>query len=271
MAIKQGSDKLNYNITSNTLSKVFVDLEKQIDEHSQTIEALLKIDKKYNKAKISSKLLKNVIENLKSEKLDIQQEQKIVINYNGNPCITLNLCILAILTKNIIILDYSNNWEGINSFLIQTVNNVLKNYKTDNLIHLKENERNDEDKIICIDDINKYNSYLRERNKKVKFYSFNYIDFYSDCDEYEEIEELIQQIAEENQIPIEIYSELETKDAVQMIKNGLGKIVVILTNNKETEHIFEENIKNKKIYINKNPFKENMRLLNKEILTLKNE
>lgn len=248
------------------MSKVFLDLEREIEEHNQIIEELLKIDKKYSKTKINLKLLKEVIERLKDEKLEIQNEQKIVITYNGAPYITLNLCILAILTKNIIILDYGDNWKGINSFLLQTVNNVLKKYKTDNLTYIKDNNQNYSDKIICIDDINKYNSFLLEKNTKVKFYSFNYIDFYRDCNEYEEIEELMQQIAEENQIPIEIYSELENKDAVKMIKNGFGKIVVVLTNNEETRQIFEENIKNKKIYINKNPFKENIRLLNKEIL-----
>ena len=196
------------------------------------------------------------------EKLDIQQQQRIKIIYNGNPCTTMNLCILAILTQNHVILDYEDNMRGINSFIIQTVNNL----QTDKLVYLP-NEVKIVDKIICIDNINKYNQWLRQNNK-VKFYSLNYIDFYSDCDEYEEIEELIYKYAEENQISIEVYSELEVKDAVQMMKKGLGKMVVVLTNSNQTKQTFQENLTNKKLYINKNPFKENIRLIDKEIFKM---
>lgn len=255
---------MKYNITNNNLLKVFEDIEKAIKENTQIIEELLKIDKQYCKININLNKLIEVIQELKDEKLDIQQEQRINIKYNGNPCITLNLCILAILTKTTIILDYEDNMRAINSLIIQTINNVLKNYETDKLVYLP-NEEKDADKIIVVDDINKYNSYIRQSNKNIKFYSHNYIDFYSDSDEYEEIEELIYKYAEENQIPIEVYSELQAKEAVQMIKNGLGKIAVVLTNSNETKQLFEESITNKKLYINKNPFKENIRLINKEI------
>ena len=257
---------MKYNITNSNLSKVFTDLEKELEKNNETIEKILKIDKNYCKSKTNIKILKEVIEDLKEEKLDIQQEQKITISYNGNPSLTLNLCILAILVKNTVVLDYGDNWKGINLFIIQIVNNVLKNYKTEDLIYIKNNKQDDSNKIICIDDINKYNSYLREKNKNVKFCSFNYLDFYSDCDEYEEIKELIYKVAEENQIQIEGYSELEAKEAVQIMKNGFGTMVVVLTNSKDTEQIFKANIKNKKLYINKNPFKENIRLLDKKVL-----
>lgn len=260
---------MKYNITGSNLFRVFSNIEKELIENSETIDELLKIDHKYFKIKTNLKMLRYVIDSLKSEKLDVQKGQKIIIKYNGDPCITLNLSILAILTKNTVILDYENSMVGINSFIVQTVNNVLKNFETDNLIYLiseKSYEDNNIDKIICIDDINKYNSYLRKNNTKVKFYSFNYLDFYSDSEEHEEIKELIYQFAEENQVPIEVYSELQREDAVQMIKNGLGKSVAILTNNEETKQIFEENIKNKKLYINRNPFEKNKRLIGKDII-----
>ena len=174
----------------------------------------------------------------------------------------MNLCILAILTQNTIILDYEENFRGINTFIIQTINNLL----THKLVCLtKESIR--VDKIIVIDDINKYN-YLCQTNSNIKFYSYNYIDFYSDCDEYEEIQEMIYKYAEENQISIESYSELEVENAIQMIKSGLGKIAVVLTNNNETMQEFKEKIKNEELYINKNPFKENIRLINKEIFNM---
>lgn len=261
---------MKYNTNKNNIEKILFDIEKELEEKHEILNELLKIDQQYCKMKTDMKMLKTVINLLKYEKVDIQKEQKVSIKYNGNPCITLNLSILAILTKSTIILDCTQNMIGVNRFIIKIVNNVLNKFQISELLYL-ENQFNEKeiDKIICIDDINKYNSYLRENNTKAKFYSYNYLDFYSDCDEYEEIEELIYKFAEENQIPIETYSGLKIEDAAQMMKNGLGKIAVVLTSDKEIKRVFEENIKNKELYINKNPFQQNIRLLDREILYMK--
>lgn len=260
---------MNYNIYNNNISKLILTIKNELKGNKQIIEELLKIDCQHCKIKTNLEMLENMLEELKNEKIDIQTGQTVLINYNGNPCITLNLSILAILTQNTIILDNNKNMLGINSFIIETVNNTLKNYKTDKLIYLSENYNPKEiDKIICIDNINKYNRYLQEKNKKVKFYSFNYIDFYNDSDEFEEIEELIYKYAENNEIHIESYSELDINEAIPMILTGLGTNVVVLTNKEKTKEIFEKNIKNKKIYINKNPFDQNIKLINKKILAI---
>ena len=261
---------MKYNINNNNLSNLFLDIENNLEEKSEIINELLKVDHKYCKIKIDTDMLISTLNMLKSEKIDTQKEQKILVSYNGNPCITLNLSILAVLTKSTIILDCNECMLGLNSLIIETVNNSLNNFQTDKLIYLRDRKQETEnvDKIICIDDINKYNSYLREKNTKVKFYSFNYLDFYSDSDEFEEIEELIYKFAEENQTPIEGYSELEINEAIQMMENGLGKSVAILTNNEETKRNFQENLKNKKLYINKSPFEPNKRLIGKDIILM---
>lgn len=261
---------MKYNINKNNLSKLILDIENVLEEKREIFNELLKIDHKYCKIKADVKLLKNTLEELKNEKIDIQKEHKIFITYNGDPCITLNLSILAILTKSTIILDCNECMVGTNSLIIEIINNSLNKFKTDKMIYLSNNnqETNNVDKIICIDNVSKYNSYLREKNEKARFYSFNYLDLYSDSDEYEEIEQLIYQIAEENKIPIEVYSELSINEAIDMINTGYGKSAVILTNSKETKQIFEKNIKNKKLYINKNPFELNKRLINKKMMLI---
>lgn len=237
-------------------------LEKSIKENNKIIEELLIIDNQYCKTKINVEMLVEIIQKFKNEKIEKQENQSTKFIYNGDPYITLNLCILAILTQNMIILDYEENFHGINTFIIKTINNLV----THKLVYLIEDEIN-VDKTIVIDDINKYNSYYKS-DTNIKFYSHNYIDFYSDCEEYEEIQDLIYKYADENQIPIEVYSELDVKEAVQMIKNGLGKIVVVLSENDKTKQAFQSQIIDKKLYINKNPFKENIRLINKEIFKM---
>ena len=258
---------MKYNINSNNLSQVFLNIEKELKDREIEIEERLAIDFKYSKMKVSLEMLEKVVNTLKDEKLDINQEQKGLIRYNGNPCITLNLCILAILTKTIIILDFNNYMIGINKLIIEMINEQLYKYKTDELIFfIEENKQVKElNKIICIDDINKYNSYLRQGITNAKFYSYEYIDFYYDNEELEDLIKMVYQYAESEQIPIESYSELDLDNAVKMIQNGIGAKILLLTNSNETKKIFRNNIKNKKIYINKMPFEKEIKLINKNL------
>lgn len=259
---------MKYNINNNNLSKVLFNIEKEIKQNSKIIKELLEIDYKYCKTNVNIDKLINILNSLKNEEIDIQKEQKICIKYNGDPCITLNLSILAILTKSTIILDCNEYMIGINTIIVEIVNAILSDFKTDKLVLLKDSpqkEFENIEEIICIDNINQYNEYLR-KNIKAKFYSFNYLDFYSDSDEFEEIEDLIYEYAEKNQIQIENYSELDSNEAIEMMANGIGQAIVILTKDKKTQENFEQSIKNKKIYINKNPFEGNVKLINKEIL-----
>lgn len=259
---------MKYNINNNNLSQVLFNIEKQIKENNKIMRDLLEIDHKYCKINVNIDKLIKILNELKKEQIDIQKEQKIFIRYNGDPCITLNLSILAILTKSIVILECNEYMIGINTFITETINSVLNNFKTDKLIFLRKftkKESENVDKIICIDNINQYNEYLRENNTKAKFYSLNYIDFYSDSDEFEELEELIYEFAENYQVQIESYSELVVNEAIEMITNGIGHSVVVLTKDKEIQENFKRSITNKELYINKNPFEENIRIINKEI------
>ena len=106
---------------------------------------------------------------------------------------------------------------------------------------------------------------MREKNAKVKFYSLEYTDFYCDTSEFEELVELIYQYVEERQIPLEVYSELEVEEAVSAINSGIGKRVVLISNSEYTKEVFESNIRDRKLYINKQPFNQKIMLLDKEI------
>ena len=245
---------------------MFLLIEKELEESSETLGELLEIDNKYCKTKISLKHFKNVLKRLKNEKSEIKEEQKILIEYNGNPYITFNLGILAILTKTNIILEFNQYMLGVNTFIVNLLNGVLNNFEADSLIYLQgKSNIDDVDKIICIDDICRYNSYLNKKNTKARFYSLDYTDFYSDTNEFDDLTELIYKYVEENQIPIESYSELEVTEAIQMITKGLGTNVIVLTKNGEIKKLFENNIKNKKLYINQNPYKQDVKTIRKEI------
>jgi len=257
---------MNYNINNDNLPKILNSIKQELQSNAFEIEELLKIDYKHSKLRINTEELKNLVDNFKTERLYLQNEQKLLIDYNGNPYVTLNLCILAILTKTMIFLEFSENMLAINKFIIETINKILNEFNTEKLVIVSDNKSMiNYDKIICIDDINKYNSYVRMQKQNVKFYSHNYIDFYSDTDEFYELTELIFQNSEINGVQIESYSELEINEAVQMLNNGLGNQIVLLTHNNETKHNFQTNIKNKRLIINKNPFTKEFKIINKEI------
>lgn len=262
---------MKYNINNNNISKVFLNLKENITKQKHNIKELLNIDYKYCKFKVDIDILLDIIKKLENEKLNISEEQKIIVHYNGNPYITLNLSILAILTKTAIILEFDDYMLGINRFIVNKTNEILENFQTDNLISiLKKDDKinNDVDKIICIDDINKYNKYIYEKNAKAKFFAFDYIDFYSDCEELEELSELIYKYAENNLIPIESYSEFEVDEASRLMQEGLGKKVILLTNNEETKKKINNNLNDKQIFINENPFDKHTRLIDSKIFNI---
>ena len=262
---------MKYNINKNNLPNILDNIKKEILENHIEIDELLKLDYKYCKFKIDLKTLEIIVDKLKNEMLNTEEEQTIIVNYNGNPYLTLNLSILAILTKTTLILDFDENMLGTNNFIIEIINNILKNFETDRLIfnlNKIDKERQNVDKIICIDDINKYNTYLCEKRENVKFYRHNYIDFYCNSDKFDDITDLIYKYAENNMIPIESYSELDLNEAVKMIKNGLGKMIILLTDDEETKEVFENNIKDKKIYTNTNPFSQDIKIINREIFNI---
>lgn len=160
---------MKYNINNNNLYQIFSKLEKQLKENEVLIKELIKVDSNYCKIKVDLETLKNIVNKLKNEKIDLQKEQNIMINYNGNPYVTLNLSVLAIITKTTIFLNFNKKMLGINTFIVRTVNEILKDMNTEKLIYIEEKTRQDIDKIICIDDINQYNSYLREKMRKQNF------------------------------------------------------------------------------------------------------
>ena len=263
---------MKYQINNNNISKILGEINQVFEKDSELINNMLEIDYQHTRMRVDIKVLNKIIEKFKNEKIGVQEEQRILIHYNGNPYITLNLCVLAILTKTELILDINEHMLGLNTYIIETINNTLTEFKKDKSIYLSrknDTKKQDIDKIICIDDINQYNKYLREKAENVFFYSFEYVDLYCDTEELSEITELIYKYADINKIPIESYSELSVNYAVQLINKGLGKRIVLITNNEDTKIAFITKVKNKKIYINQNPFTKEIEFIKKEIFKLK--
>ena len=62
--------------------------------------------------------------------------ENVFISYSGDPYITLNLCLLAVVKKCKLILDINDKMLGVNKLLVSLVNNSLKEYKIPNIIQM---------------------------------------------------------------------------------------------------------------------------------------
>ena len=144
----------------------------------------------------------------------------------------------------------------------------MSDYKIYNLINfsnstkIEDIERNIEkiDKVIFIDNINEFEYYKRKKINKIFYYPVFAMDVFCDDNNLEKLQETIYQYAQEIGVDIEIYSDFNKKEVVEIInKYSKFKNVLILTKLEETKKLFKNEIKNKRLYINENPFK------NKEI------
>ena len=99
---------------------------------------------------------------------------------------------------------------------------------------------------------------LLKHEADVKFYPYNNITLYTDNDEFEDLKEAIYIVADENKYELEvIYDEdIDVDDIIDAInQNELCNIVILLTQNRETKDKFTQNITEKKLFINENPYK----------------
>lgn len=151
---------------------------------------------------------------------------------------------------------------GVNEILLKIIQKVLEDYKICNLIsktNYSINKLNDIkylfDKIIVIGDTAIYQ--IIRSDEKVKFYPYNNIALYCDSDELNKLQEAIYIYANEYEYEIEIYYEDNIQDVIEMINyDKMKDIAILLTNNPQSKEIFEKEIKEKAVFVNENPFKQ---------------
>ena len=86
---------------------------------------------------------------------------------------------------------------------------------------------------------------------------------YCEDEELKELQEIIYIIANENQYELEILYDETLEEAINMINSDdFANIAILLTKESKSKINFENNIKNKQIYINSNPFKKGEKIYN---------
>lgn len=264
-------ENINIKIDNNKYLKILSNLKSEIKNNKNSIKKLNEIDLKYTKKIVNINKLIEIIEHF--EQIEITKKdtlKNIFISYCGDPYITLNLCLLAVVKKCKLILDVNDKMLGVNKLLVSLVNNSLKEYKIPNIIQMvnliSENDiKNKQDyfyKIIFVDNINTYNLFKKSNIKNVEYFPLYSIDMYCDNDEYEELQKKIFEYAYMNGTDIEVYSDYEIDEVIDIINEfGTGNIALLLTKSKDNADKFKSRIVGKTIFVNENPFKSEYILL----------
>lgn len=257
---------IDFKFSKSEYDKLINNIKIAIKENKETIQKANEIDLKYSNKKVDIDIIMHIIEQYRND--EIKNEQKLrryLVEYNGDIYITIQLCLWAILNKVQIALDTNDFMLGVNNIIVDIINQSLKEYGIKDLIkicNLLEIEviklnANRINKILCIDDIDIYNEFQDLKIRNIEFIKFDSIDLYCDDDDLVELRDMICDYARDNHRVVEIYDDIDKNEVIDAInKHGNGAIAVLLSNDELLQKEFEQQIKNKKKFINKNPIDE---------------
>lgn len=242
-------DKILYNAM---LSRI----QKEIKNHKEEINKLKEIDLNHCKMKIGIEKFLEIIEAYKEIEIG-NKRTEISVFCNGNPYTVLNLAMISILNNMNMNIDIEGMMLGVNSYIIEIINNIIRENNLEVKINIAKRVEDNED-IICIDRINEYRI-LKKKGKEVRYIPYKSIDIYSEAEEFEELFEKVYIYAIDMNIDVDVFDE---EGIEGLFKHGKGKNKLILTKDKA----ILDKYKKENVYINENPFKEEKVIFDRDII-----
>lgn len=248
--------------TNNSINEIIDNVIIKIKENKNELKKIEEIDKRYNNINIEVDNIIQYIENYRGKKIESRKENIIAI-YRGNPYITIDLCIQAILYDCKVLLITEEVMYGVNAIITKIFQNILENLKMNKLITYKDCVENKSiiekaskaHRVIVIGDAGRY-QYLRKNIKNIEFKPYNNIAIYIDNEKFEGIVEKMCEYAEEYEDDIEVYRQ----NIEDIEKDIFIEKVLLLTEDENIIKKAKEKLITKKIIINKNPLE---KLVNK--------
>lgn len=251
-------------IGTESMKLIIEDLKNQILKNRQSFMELQKVDSKHCHQIVNIDTIIDIINTYKWQKSNENSNKEIILaSYYGNPYITINLLIQSLYCKRAIILSIEDEMLGTNELLVTLFNNILEKYRISPMVELynmvsrkkivsvQEKLRD----IICIGNSQAYYELKSMGIKKVKYIPFRNMVVFSEDDKYLGLQHKLYEYAITNGIDIEIYEDINILDFIKSIKiDETLESVVVFTENSDSIKILKENLKNIKLYINKNPF-----------------
>lgn len=254
-----------YALTSNLLKEILFELKKKIVAKKDLIISANKEDIRINKKQIKIKELLKIIDSYEESECVMNSDERKIVVYKGDSYITMHICMQALTLRNKILIVQNNFMYGVNEVLIRIIESVFSDYNITNLItHCNDYTTKDIfsfkkmfDEIIVIGDTAMYQQLLDDEEINVKFYPYNNICIFSDNKEFDKLQEAIYIYANENQYEMEVLYDENIESAIEEINaNDFVDIAILLTKNDTNKEFFEQLIDNKQVFVNDNPFKQ---------------
>ena len=262
--IKQYSKIKELYINKNTFNIILETVKKELINSKNTFLELAKMDMEKCNQFTNFENILFLLDTYKNENIVERKEKEVILaTYYGSPYITINLCMQALLQKRLTIIAIEDSMLAINKLLIAIFNDVLNKYKISNMVKLfnlksleeiKQTE-NYVNSIICIGNSSTYYKYKKNGIKKIKYIPFKNMAIFCENDKYSELQRELYKFAGYNGIEAEIYED-DYEDFIECVNlDNKLEIAVILSESKEIIESAKNKIKNCKIYVNENPFK----------------
>ncbi len=261
---------IDFKFSKSEYQKLINNIQDTITSNKDIIQKANEIDLKHFNKKIDIDKTNNIIEKYRNDEINNKENVKrCLVEYNGDPYVTVQLCLWGILNKTQIILDINDFLLGVNTIIVKIINQALENYGIKNLLEIynccdyEEIKKNEDllDFVICIDECDMYNDLLDYEIKNVKFVKFASIDLYCDDDELVELRDMICDYSRNNHWQLELFDDSNKKNAAEIIaKYGEGAITVLLSNDEKLQQDFKNKITDRKLYINKIPLDETRKI-----------
>ena len=257
--------EIEYN---NKINNILNDINNSFIENELLIVETNKKDVDEFKKKVKIKTLIDIIDNYRNSNVPIDNNfnRKKHVVYIGDPYLTLNICLQAIINRCKVVLTYSNFMKNVNNIILQLITEVIQKYNMEEYISFLDSYsiseiKSFQDDIVIVGDTNMYE--LLKNNVNVKYFPYNNIVLYTDSNELEDLKEAIYIVADENKYELEILYDEDIYNVIETInQNELCNTVILLTQNESNIEIFKNSIITKNLYINENPYKNEYGVIN---------
>lgn len=270
------------------VKKIFNDIKDKIKENVNILHNSINNDNEEFLEKFEYKNLLDIVENVEKEEWIIEKNDKtkiysggsnIGVCYNGVPEITLYSILKALKTNNNITFFEEKDIHKTSKLLVDFVKEICKlnGYivKFDIIKYEKFSEVlkvfQDFNILIFVNEEFKYLEFLKNNKNGIKTIYSNYgtIELYLDDKNLKETLLKMDDYVYYNNMNLEIYKDENVEDVVFKINAKLSNnCAVIFTKDKGKAYYFIKHVNSEKIFVNKNPEKDNRFFIKDEELLM---
>lgn len=230
------------------------DIIQSFKANQEVLEKACKIDNSDFKFSFNKAIdILNRFREFKSAFLD----KKSLVVTNGNPYITIILCMQAISQNINLTIDIQDSMFALNSAIVKVFGlklgsdaPILKKY-----LSPREFISSDADDIVVIDDKAKFEYLKKELGLSVRYVSLLNVDLYTNSEELSSLTDTIHEYCNQSFIGIDVHKNESIDDFLtKSNKYESGNVALILTKDNVNRADIYDKLEDKKVYFNCNPF-----------------